>query len=192
MLYQHPWRAGRLHHDIWCHQGPKLSIVRNPLDFVVSCYYFYIANRDVNLGKADHPRDLIPAYTRLFAACYRFIRDGLEPTGAALVSYEHLKTDTSGALELALDKLRLPIDSQALSRATRLSTAERAALDEEARGQTLVVELDRGSFVRDGSVGQWRKCFTESDVDAVRDILAERQIKLDEEFVLDPGPPNDG
>ncbi|MBT5554649.1 MAG: hypothetical protein HOJ85_12885, partial [Ilumatobacter sp.] len=43
--------------------------------------------------------------------------------------------------------------------------------DETEQGWTMVGRLDRGTFVRDGSVGQWTEHFTNADVDEVRRVL---------------------
>lgn len=181
-LYQHPLRR-RLMLDVGDHLGPKLLAHRNPLDFIVSCYYFYFEFREKTSFKAKHPRDLIAGYTRYWSVCWRFFDEVVIPRGrAALISYDALKSDTATEMTRAFADLGIELDQSALEAAIPLSVAEQARKDEERRGASLVARLDSGSFVRDGSVGQWQSHFEARDIVKVAEVL--RKCSVDAGAVL--------
>lgn len=171
LLYQHP-RRGALCRDIEEHGGPKLLAYRNVLDYLVSNYFFYYEYRDGMRHLADHPHDLIQGYVRYWALCWRLFTEQIMPQGAAsLISYDALQTDTAAEFTRALTELGVDVDADALQRAIPLASAEAASEDESQRGASLVGRLDRGSFVRDGSVGQWREYFDEQSIAEVTSLL---------------------
>ena len=171
LLYQHPRRAV-LYRDIEEHGGPKLLAHRNVLDYLVSNYYYFYEYRDSASHLASHPRDLIPGYVRYWSLCWRLFTEQIMPQGAAsLISYDRLQADTAGELTRALTELGVAVDAEAVQRAIPLASAGAVSNDESKRGSSLVGRLDRGSFVRDGSVGQWRAHFTDDDIEAVRTLL---------------------
>lgn len=171
LLYQHPLRR-HLATDVLEHAGPKLLVYRNPLDFIVSCYYFYFVYRRDRREEVAHPRDLIAGYTRYWATCWRFLTEVVLPSGRAeLIGYDRLKADTEAELTRAFAGLGISLDPEAVRRAIPLSAAERARSDEQNRGGSIVARLDGGSFVRDGSVGQWRDYFADGDVTEVAGVL---------------------
>lgn len=179
MLYEHPFRR-RLYWDIQEHGGPKLCLTRNLLDFLVSCYFFYFEYRDVSRHKAAHPRDLIPAYTYFWAVCWRFITERLVAGGrAAIVAYEALRADTAAVIGTALRDLGITVDEDSLARAVPLADVTNTRTDESRLSEPLVGRIDRGSFARDGSVGQWREHFAPADIDAVRKLLGDLGIPID-------------
>ncbi|MDG0977246.1 sulfotransferase domain-containing protein, partial [Ilumatobacter sp.] len=94
------------------------------------------------------------------------------PAGnAALISYDRLQDDTAKEFTRALSELGVDVNAEALGRAIPMASAREAADDETRRGRTLVASLDRGSFVRDGSVGQWREHFTADDLARIAALL---------------------
>ncbi|QYJ03735.1 sulfotransferase domain-containing protein [Nocardioides panacisoli] len=189
LLVQHLQRGramgGRLMVDVMEHGGPKLCASRNVLDFLVSCYYYFFEYRDANRGKASHPRDLIDVYVRYWALNHRYLTERVIPGGgAAMVDYDDLMRDTAGTLAVALDAIDVVPDTDALTRAVERSTAENAAEDEQQQGRTLEADLDRGSFVRSGAVGQWREYFDDDDVAAVERVLSDSGV--DPEVTIGP------
>ena len=172
LLYQHP-RRGVLFRDIQEHGGPKLLAYRNVLDYLVSSYFYFFEYRDGMRDSADHPRDLIPGYVRYWALSWRLFTEQIMPQGhATLISYDALQADTAAEFSRALTDLGIDVDMDAVARAIPLASSEAASEDESQRGASLVGRLDRGSFVRDGSVGQWRDHFDSSTIDEIRVLLA--------------------
>jgi hypothetical protein len=143
------------------------------LDYLVSNYFYFYEYRDGMRHLADHPRDLIPGYVRYWALCWRLFTEQIMPQGeAALISYDALQADTAAELSRALTTLGIDVDPEAVERAIPLASAEAASEDEARRGTSLVGRLDRGSFVRDGSVGQWREHFDEATIEQVCSLLS--------------------
>lgn len=189
LLYQHIHRR-RFAQNVWAHLGRKIAVVRNPLDFLISCYYFFFVNRDARRGEASHPRDILPAYTRYYGMSYMFLRDKVLPAGDAVtVSYEALKRNGPMELSRVLLALNLPVDDGAVDRAVQFSDQSVVREQEQSRGRALVAPLDRGAFVRDGSVGQWRDYLEEQDVMEVRSILRSAGIDLDTFDLGEDEPP---
>jgi hypothetical protein len=184
LLYQPP-RRGVVHRDIEEHGGPKLMAYRNVLDYLVSNYFYFYEYRDGARHLASQPRDLIPGYVRYWALCWRLFTERIMPEGAAaLVSYDRLQADTASELTRALTELGVDVDGAAIQRALPLASATAASDDEVRLGTSLVGRLDRGSFVRDGSVGQWRDHFDEADIASVRQLL--QDLGVDPAAALPP------
>lgn len=176
LLYQHPRRTYLLR-DISEHGGPKLLGYRNVLDYLVSNYYYFHEFRDAGREHASSPDDLIDGYVRYWALCWRLFVDKIMPQGnAALISYDALQHDTATEFTRALTELGVDVDPAAVERAIPLATAESASADEDRRGQSLVGKLDRGSFVRDGSVGQWQDHFDDEQIERVANLLKENRV----------------
>lgn len=179
LLYQHP-RRGELYKDIQEHGGPKLLAYRNVLDYLVSNYFYFYEYRDGMRHYADHPRDLIPGYVRYWALCWRLFNEQIMPQGhATLISYDALQADTAAEFSRALEALGVEVDMDAVARAIPLASSQAASDDESQRGASLVGRLDRGSFVRDGSVGQWRDHFDRSTVEEIRALLVSLGVDPD-------------
>lgn len=171
LLYQHP-RRGVLYRDIEEHGGPKLLAHRNILDYLVSNYFYFYEYRDGNRHLATHPRDLIPGYVRYWSLCWRLFTEQIMPQGAsAMISYDSLQADTAAEFGRALSELGVTVDEAAIARAIPLAGSDAARKDESERGISFVGRLDRGSFVRDGSVGQWEQHFDDNDVTAITELL---------------------
>ncbi|MDG1266743.1 MAG: sulfotransferase domain-containing protein, partial [Ilumatobacter sp.] len=66
LLYQHP-RRHEMFTDVEEHGGKKLLGYRNPLDYLVSNYFYFHEYRDGRRDQADGPSDLIDGYVRYWA-----------------------------------------------------------------------------------------------------------------------------
>lgn len=184
-MFQHPWRRGLIDSDCWAHLGPKLCLYRNPLDFVVSSYFYYFENRDDRRAHASSPRDILEPYLEAHALLMRFFREKVLPAGrATLVSYEEMRIAPAERFTEVLAFLDVEVIPELVERAVEYSTAEVVREQEDRRGRSFVARLDRGQFVRDSSVGQWRDHLTNADVRKARKVLARSGIDLDD-YILD-------
>lgn len=179
LSYMHPWRR-RLDTSVWNHCGPKICIYRNPLDFIVSSYYFYFENRDSRRNEASRPADILEPYLMMWILVYRFFLEKVVPAGrATLLSYEQMRADPRAAMEGVLGFLGVPIVHETLQTAIQASTQANVAAQEDRRGQSLIRRLDRGRFVRDGRVGQWREHLDERDVSRAKQIFRDAGLDLE-------------
>ena len=99
------------------------------------------------------------------------------------ISYEYLISNPQVCLRNIFEWFGFEADSSLLEAAIEYSSIETIQRLERRDGPLDPV-LDRGVFVRDGSVGQWKQYFDSSDVRRVQNRLRQFGIKLDE-FVLE-------
>lgn len=163
--------------------GPKIMLFRNPLDYVVSLYYYNIKQRSKNRHKADHPRDvmvpMLEEYCRHFVALSSYRRH----PEALIAAYEDLKRDPWSNFKKVITFLKLPYDEDAVERALEMSDIKAIRALEERDGHSMVVRMD-GYFTRDGSIGQWKRFFGDADIERASGILGSYSIDLDS-FVVE-------
>jgi hypothetical protein len=177
LLFQHVYRDGLQDHA-WNHLGKKICLVRNPLDYLVSAYFYYYKFRG-EPAPGNSPAALGNRFIPRYAEGVRFVKEQVIPAGGAtLVHYEELKKDAVGTLEKIIGFLGLPLDRKALEAAVQLSDAKKVAAMEKEFGRALVAPLKEGSFVRDGSVGQWKSCFSDREVARIETLLNAQGLKL--------------
>ena len=164
-----------------------LHIYRNPLDFVVSTYYYVYEYRTSRVGTMANPVDVMDNHLEAYADVYRSFREAARSGNRHLlrVSYEDLVTYPAATFRIILRWLGLEADISLVGQATQLSSMESIRKLEDRDGPIdPVIDTPGGHFVRDGSIGQWKKYFQPEDVDLARSKLASFGVSLDE-FTLE-------
>jgi hypothetical protein len=164
-----------------------LHIYRNPLDFVVSTYFFVYEYRTSRVGNMANPVDVMDNHLGAYADVYRSFREAARSGNRNLlrVAYEDLITYPAATFRIILRWLGLEADISLVELATQLSSTESIRKLEDRDGPIdPVIDTPGGRFVRDGSIGQWKKYFRPEDVDLARSKLASFGVSLDE-FTLE-------
>lgn len=165
-------------HEYFDPQYKKIIyIVRDPRDVAVSYYYFYLKQR------------FIPDRYPIEQFIERFVSGSIDPeyatwgehvrswlatwqgrSGFLFLKYEDMQVDPAGELAKVAAFLEIPNDSAGLTRAVRLSIADRMReLEKRDEGRWIGTRAKRKDirFVRGATVGGWRTSLRMEDVAAI-------------------------
>ncbi|KKL62681.1 hypothetical protein LCGC14_2182800, partial [marine sediment metagenome] len=150
-----------------------LFLYRNPLDFLISWYYFKHKNRLGDKALYTHPREVIDYALPHYMGMYNAMR------GIPKISYEDLKRHTRTTFAFALGMLSVPIDHNKIDKAIEFSTLERVR-KEEAKDDFPFPKLNITSRYRSGEIGEWKEYFNKTDKEYIEWVLNKNGIYLKE------------
>lgn len=168
-----------------CFDGPIIGLYRNPLDYLISAYHYFYAQRHSN---HRHPREIVGERLPQFIGSILKLRD-LEKSGRALlISYECMIERPSEGLEKAIEHYDLPLQRDLIPLACEHASMKRARDFEDMHGflhaddrQKVTAERVPGSrFVRDGRIGQWRNYFLEDEVLTIKQRLSDSGVNWEQ------------
>ncbi len=155
---------------------------RNPLDTMISSYFYHYRHRRGSENEFPKPAHYMETWCRRWCGTYRVQEWIKERQGdnALRVSYEDLFRDQRRTFTTVLAFLGIEIDERALKGAMDFSTLDVVRQQEADRGKPIHSGPEFfGSFVRDGSVGQWKRFLDRDDVRRFAVILDEYGLDLD-------------
>lgn len=162
----------------------NISLYRNPLDFLISFYFYKYKNRRKHL---THPRKIIIKELNRWIKLYKqqLALKELYNDRVLMMCYEEVIRNPKMSFTAIIDFLGLSFDEEALNFALRASSSDQLKEEEVKSGSAVVAPRGKysGSFIRSGKIGQWKEYFNEKDLDLVRSILNRNGISLDS-FVL--------
>jgi len=164
-----------------------LHIYRNPLDFCVSTFFFAYKYRTGKTGIVADPVEVMDYHLDDYAVNYLSYRSVAQAGNSHLLrlAYEDMITYPVPTFRIILRWLGVEADSKLVELATQYSSRESISMIEDRDGPIdKMIDTPDAKFVRDGSVGQWKKYFQPSDLDLARSKLARFGISLDE-FTLE-------
>jgi len=164
-----------------------LHIYRNPLDFCVSTYFFRYEYRTSQAGIVADPVEVMENHLEAYATNYLSYRKVAANGNSHLlrVSYEDLITYPAPTFRMILRWLGVEANTELVELATQYSSRDSIRKIEDRDGVIdPVIDTPDGRFIRDGSIGQWKKYFQPKDVDLARLKLARFGVNLSE-FTLD-------
>jgi hypothetical protein len=166
--------------------GKIVFLYRNPLDVIVSRYYYSFKYRKEQSSAAEHPRDVMRPILQEYIEHYAFMKEHCRRRhNAIMISYEDMMEFPLSTFHILLNWLNIPIEQKALQTALAFSSFA-AAREEEKNGGTIAKTKDfTGLFTRSGKIGQWKQYFNDEDLKNIRETLAAAAINL-ESFVIEP------
>ena len=174
LLWQH------VDKNLASYQGTVIFLFRNPLDVVVSRYFYDRDNWNAEGLACSSPADSISWSVKWYAESLVAMRNLHPPAVRRMISvaYEDLAQSPATVLGIVVRSLGWPENRDRIMGAVNLSSRERIRRLEDDRGAPLLGSASLNHFVRDGSVGQWRKYLNEEDVSRVDSILREHGMLL--------------
>ena len=164
-----------------------LHLYRNPLDYAVSLFHYKYTNRTHLSGAVADPGDALNLRLDNYAQIYSSYREAArQGTGSLLrFSYEDLVRYPETCLRIVVKWLGVEPEPSIIQKAARYSSRDTVSQMEEA-GETINPTATNftGTFVRDGSIGQWKEYFDSAAVDTVSEKFGRYGIDLDE-FTLE-------
>ncbi|MBS2210207.1 sulfotransferase domain-containing protein [Carboxylicivirga mesophila] len=164
--------------DLWY---KNFSLYRNPLDYLISIYFFHYINRGI---KITHPREIIDEKLGDFTKVYRS-QKLLQKRYADRVyieSYENLIVRPKEVFEKLIRFFEIEYDANAMDFAMNNASKKKIKEMESKRGEAIVAGSSKykGSFVRSGKIGEWKEYFNDQDVKNIEKKLKEEDINLND------------
>jgi hypothetical protein len=164
-----------------------LLLYRNPLDNLISSFFYHFRYRPELADEHTHPRQIIDQRLPLFIKNYSYQRElAARNSHVRQFSYESLFLHKAETFTDILGFLDIPVNPETVEHAVEFSSLKSVREQEKQRKKAIHQDIPgfKGSFVRSGKVGQWKEFFSPEDVARIKDRLAAHQISLDE-FVLE-------
>lgn len=167
-------------------QGKIISLHRNPLDTIVSRYFYSWANRPEKESRYNSPRDVIDIVLNKYIAHYNFLKKLSEKKSNILrISYEMMILNPFVTFNIVLNWLNIPIDRDKLEKAIDFANIKNVRKEEEMNGKAIHSPNGyKGYFTRSGKIGQWKEYFGEEDIKYIVKNLEDHNIDLNEFIII--------
>ena len=177
-----------IHSSYWSpyFDGSKvLHLYRNPLDFAVSCFFFYYDNRVDRAGMMSSPVEVLEKHLAEYVEVYQSYQQAARSGKANMlrISYENLITNPEVCLDIILGWLGVEASASLVRTAVEYSSRDTVKLLDDRWPHEQLPNF-KGRHINDGSIGQWKTYFDSSDVRRVKARLSDAGINLDD-FVLE-------
>lgn len=150
-----------------------LFLYRNPLDFLVSWYYYRYKNDINHVCPYDHPREVIDSGLAYYMGIYGTMRRGFPK-----ITYEDLVCHTHATFTFVLSILNIPVNHRMVDKAISFSTLEQSR--KETTKQNFPWDGGHKNRYRSGKIGEWQEYFNKKDIEYVEFVLAKKDIHLNE------------
>lgn len=166
------------------YEGLKVvSVYRNPLDYLVSFYFYKYAGRPGLETAYAGPQALLFQLDHFFAEYTSFVG-----TPALRVAYEDLYERPAQQLRRVLEFFGAPeIDDALIAGAAAHSAQDVIRAEEERSGPIHSPPGFKGRFVRDGSIGQHHRYFGSAEWRQLEEIASRHGVPL-HQFRFEPAP----
>lgn len=161
-----------------------ILLYRNPLDQIVSWYFYeYINKRKMEVDLDDILDTLIRNYSRHY---YRTkLLHSVNPEQTFLVSYEELISKPLKKMVEILSFLELPVDEQLINLCINASSRKAVQKEESEKGTTIHSNsLSVKSFIRSGDIGDWKNYLSGESFKKAEILFESYNVKL-RDFVLE-------
>jgi len=153
-----------------------VHLYRNPLDFIISNYYYQWENNSKFQKIVNEPKQVIDLTLNYFILHYNYIKKlSAIKSNILRLSYEQLKLSPQESLQHVLSWLEFPINESLVRKAAEFSSKKNIRAQEKEKGV---------SFVRSGKIGEWKKIFSNKSIDYINTKLRRHHISTDE-FILE-------
>lgn len=168
---------------VYWKKSPVLHTYRNPLDYSVSMFHYMFKKRNSN-PDINSPMDVFEIYKEYYIGTYlSYVHASSQAKFKLLrVPYEQLMNDKENSFAIILHWLGLEPNDHYVEEACKRSSINKVVKLESVFKSKINPEasLQKGSFVNNGSVGQWKEYFSASDIASVEKSLNKRSISLDD------------
>lgn len=159
--------------------GRLIFLYRNPLDVIVSRYFYSYKNRPEKADVVEHPRDIIDTILDEYIAHFHFMRDfGRRRANSLRLCYEDILEFPETTFQTLLNWLNIPVTQAHLRASLEFSSFQASRQEEVASGPIHATDTFRGFFTRSGSIGQWQEYFNADDMRRIQARLGKDGIDL--------------
>jgi hypothetical protein len=185
VAYRDIYNTHKIHRSLASSHAKIVFLYRNPLDNLVSRYYYKYKYRPTQDQASHSIEEIIDLELPHFIADYSRIKHVCRRSDRALaLAYENLTTDPFGTARELLTWLAIKVDPDLLRKAVEFSSFDQVRKEEERVGPIGAPKGFRGYFTRSGKIGQWKDHFDRDQLARITSRLKKGGISLDE-FVLE-------
>jgi hypothetical protein len=134
-----------------------ILLSRNPLDYIVSKYFYIYKNRSKDVSITE----VLPRLIKEFMVTYRDHRAIVDAEEDVLdLRYEDLIANPLDNFREMIDYLGLPYKEKLLAKAIQYSSKKGVVVMENEKGSALLANTNSfkaKSFIRSGEIGDWKK-----------------------------------
>jgi len=166
-------------------KGKIVFLYRNPLDYVVSRFYYNWKYREATEDVHQHPREILDYALDPYIEQYTYMREVAARRDNVLkVCYEALYGSPVETFGLIVGWLGFPVSYAAIQKAVEFSSIKQVRKEEEEHGAIHAPKEGlKGFFTRSGAIGQWQEYFNDQDIAEIESRLAAGNVNLSE-FIL--------
>lgn len=155
--------------------GKVVQLYRNPLDQMISMYHYHRVRYEEKsiLSVRD---ELLARYVKSF----RSVMSSRSESNFS-ITYENLVRNPRAVLSCLIKFIGLPVDHDSIEKAVILSSKDAVREIEKKRAAPIHSSPhmpSQQSFVRDGSIGQWKSVFGYDDLQAIDQSLRKQGLDL--------------
>ncbi len=161
------------------YRGRMIFLYRNPLDHVISLFYYRYKYRSHRAHLFDHPRQIVDETLRGYARHFRFFDRPAIVRRTLRLTYEDMMQRPLDVFRSALEWWCIPVNDSILPLAVDRSDIRHVQAEEKRHGPIHAPEGFTGRFARSGAIAQWTEVFSDKDIQSARALLAEEGLDLD-------------
>ncbi|XP_051880740.1 amine sulfotransferase-like [Pristis pectinata] len=170
-------------------KGKVIYVARNPKDVLVSSYYFHI-----HFALYESPKDFQDFFEKFidgrveFSSWFDHIRDWYvhkDEFNFLFLTYEELQKDLAASVQKICNFVGRQLDAEKLDSVIKNSTFDKMKKNPMANYEGIPTKCSGGSFLRKGTVGDWKNHFTVAQSEMFDKIFQERMKDVALEFIWD-------
>lgn len=167
-------------------QGKIISLHRNPLDVIVSRYFYSWAYRAEKENPYNRPGDVIDWVLDKYIEHYNCLKKlAVKKSNILRISYEMMILNPYVTFITVLNWLNIPLNVDKVKQAIMFSDIKNVRLEEEMNGKAIhAPEGYKGYFTRSGKIGQWKAYFNEDEFKYIVRRLEDSDIDIGE-FIIE-------
>lgn len=177
VLRQNPDRTAiHTHKFVPAAYRKAILLMRNPLDYLVSSYFFHYKHRGIEVPIMKTVAKSISKYAEVHRNQTELLRQ--RPEDTLLLFYEDLINKPEASFESVVRHLCWPLDHATLQSSMAASSKDKVKETEERLGGAIVASGNyrAKSFIRSGEIGEWRAHFSRNEADSIRKQLKAQGI----------------
>ena len=156
----------------------RILMTRNPLDYIISCYFFHYVNRGINTSLDKVWKDILTRYISSHNSQLRISQE--QPETTLFLHYEDIMKKPNHVFAELVRFLGLKLDHKSICSAILKSQKDEVKKIENAGGKAIVAGegFIAKSFVRSGQVGEWKEYIDDSLKKKIVEFLKSEGVEL--------------
>ena len=170
------------HNNFESHSEKTVIITRNPLDYLVSSYFYHYVNRNNSILLNDCYKQILKLYIEVYEYQENIISD--KSKKSLKLVYENLIPNPEFYFKELVNFIGLSYDAKILEEAILLSSKDNVKKIEDQKGSAIIAppSYNAKSFIRSGKIGDWQEYMDDKLKNEVINFLNLSGVKT-EEFI---------
>lgn len=162
-----------------------VALYRNPLDYLVSFYYYRYVNNPKAAWKPESINEIVDSELAYIIPAYQLMDRLARRNRGLCVAYEEMMREPRSTFSLILKYLAVPLHMKHVDKAIEFSNFKSIRAQEDTYGVIGGADRLQGQyFTRSGAIGQWKTEIPPETVDYIVRKLADADIDINR-FILE-------